>query len=173
MKRIVVAIAIVAFLAISLSFFMDRGGAMAGTSGATYISGKKCKTCHIKVYKAHAETRHAKSLENLTDAGEATNAECLPCHSTGYGKTGGFVDATSTPTLAGTTCQACHGPGSAHVEKGLSKEQRRQTIEKTPKDACTKCHGIHEAHPDIGAKSLPSLQKQLKELQDKIAKLGG
>jgi hypothetical protein len=173
MKRVVVAIAIFAFLAISLSFFINRDGAVAGTSDATYVPGKKCKTCHIKVHKAQAETPHAKSLENLTDAGAETSADCLPCHTTGYGKPGGFVDAGSTPGLAGTTCQACHGPGSAHIAKGLNKEQRRETIEKTPKDACTKCHKTHEAHPDIGDKALPSLKKQLKRVQDRIAELGG
>ncbi len=173
MKKIVVVIAIVAFMVISLSIFVSRDKAMAETSDATYVEGKKCKTCHIKVFNAQAETAHAKSFENLVDAGEATNAECLPCHTTGYGKTGGFVDAESTEDLAGTTCQACHGPGSAHIEKGLSKEQRREAIQKTPKDACTKCHKTHEAHPDIGSKSLPSLKKELQRLQDRISELGG
>ena len=173
MKRIVVAIAIVAVLSVGLSLVIGRRGAIAGASDATYVPGTKCKTCHIKTFKAQAETPHAKSLENLVDAGEETNADCLPCHTTGYGKPGGFVDAESTEDLAGTTCQACHGPGSAHIEKGLSKEQRRETIQKTPKDACTGCHKTHEAHPDIGNKALPSLEKKLERVQSRIKELGG
>jgi hypothetical protein len=171
MKKIAVAIVIVAVLTISLSLLIGRRGAIAA-SDATYVPGKKCKMCHIKVHKAQAETPHAKSLENLIDAGEETNPECLPCHTTGYGKPGGFVDAASTEDLAGTTCQACHGPGSNHIEKG-DKEQKRQTIERTPKDACTKCHKTHEAHPDIGAKALPSLKKKLERVQSRINELGG
>ena len=173
MKKIVVAIVIVAVLAAVISFAVGRRGAIAETSDATYVPGKKCKTCHIKTFKAQSETPHAKSLENLTDAGEEKSEHCLPCHTTGYGKPGGFVDAESTPGLAGTTCQACHGPGSAHIEKGLSKEQRRQNIEKTPKDACTKCHKTHEAHPDIGAKALPSLKKKLERVENRIKELEG
>jgi hypothetical protein len=122
-----VAIAIAAALSIiGISVLTGLNGGTAKAADATYVPGSKCKTCHIKVYKAQSETPHAKSLENLIDAGEETNAECLPCHSTGHGQPGGFVDAASTKDLAGTTCQACHGPGSAHIEKGLSKEQRRR-----------------------------------------------
>jgi len=173
MKKVAMAIVIAAVLSIGLSIVVGRYGAEAETSDATYVPGKKCKTCHIKTYKAQSKTPHAMSLDNLKDAGEETNPECLSCHTTGYGKPGGFVDAESTAGLAGTTCQGCHGPGSAHIEKGLSKEQRRQTIEKTPKDACTKCHKTHEPHPDIGAKSLPSLKKELERIQSRIDELEG
>jgi len=172
MKKIVVVIAIAAFLSIALSLVIGRHGEVVA-SDAEYVAGKKCKTCHIKAFKAQAESYHAMSFENLTSAGEDKNEQCLPCHTTGYGKPGGFADAESTPGLTGTTCQACHGPGSAHIAKGLSKEQRRAAIQKTPKDACTKCHKTHEAHPDIGAKSLPSLKKKLERVQARITELGG
>jgi hypothetical protein len=174
LKKIAVAIAIAAVLTIiGISVLTGLYGGTAKAADATYVPGSKCKTCHIKQFKAHAETPHAKSLENVIDAGEETNAECLPCHTTGYGQPGGFVDVASTADLAGTTCQACHGPGSAHIEKGLSKEQRRAAIQKTPKDACIKCHKPHEAHPDIGAKALPSLKKKMEKLQARIKELGG
>lgn len=165
MKKAVVGIAIVAFLAISLSFFVNLDGTVAGASDDSYVPGKKCKTCHIKIYKAHAKTLHAMGFENLKDAGQETNAECLPCHSTGYGKTGGFADAESTPGLAGTTCQACHGPGSAHVEKGLSKEQRRAAITTNAKEACVNCHNMHKEHPEVG---VSALEKKIERLKAKI-----
>ena len=166
MKKVVIAIVIVAFMAISLSFFMNHGGAVAGTDGASYVPGKKCKMCHIKYFKAHAETLHAMGFENLKDAGQETNADCLECHTTGYGQPGGYVDAASSAGLAGTTCQACHGPGSAHIEKGLSKEQRRETISGVPQNACIKCHKPHGTHADVGA---DILKIKLERLQNKIA----
>lgn len=173
-RKIAVAIAIAAALSIiGISVLTGLNGGTAKAADSTYVPGSKCKTCHIKQFKAHAETPHAKSFENLVNAGEQTNAECLPCHSTGYGQPGGFVDAASTEDLSGTTCQACHGPGSAHIEKGLSKEQRKANINKTPKEACIKCHRPHEAHPDIGAKALPSLKKKIERLQARINELGG
>jgi hypothetical protein len=169
-KKIVVAITIVAVLSVAFSMVIGRRGAMAA-SDAEYVANKKCRACHKDEYKTQVGSYHAMSFENLTGAGEEANPECLPCHTTGYGKPGGFVDAASTPDLAGTTCQACHGPGSAHVKS--KKAEKKATIEKTPKDACTKCHRTHEAHPDIGAKSLPSLKKKLERVQARIDELGG
>ncbi|MFC1715381.1 multiheme c-type cytochrome [Candidatus Poribacteria bacterium] len=170
MKKVVLAIAIVAFLATSLSLFVNRDGVMAGTPDASYVAGKKCKMCHIKEFKAHAESLHAMGFESLKDAGQETNAECLACHSTGYGKPGGFADAGSTPDLGGTTCQACHGPGSAHIEKGLDKEQRKALMTTDAKQACVNCHKSHEEHADVGA---GVLQKKLERLQAKIKELEG
>jgi hypothetical protein len=172
MKKMAVAILAVAILMVGLSVLINYHGVEAGTSeGATYVPNKKCKTCHPKPFKQQAETYHAKSFENLTSAGEDTNPECLPCHTTGYGKPGGFTDIASTEDLAGTTCQACHGPGSLHIK--AKKEDRAKTIEKTPKAACTKCHKTHEDHPDIGSKSLPSLQKKLERIKARISEAGG
>ena len=162
-----------AWIVAAVGSVLIAGAANSSAADFKYVGVKKCKTCHPKPFKAQAKTPHAMSYENLTDAGEEGNKDCLPCHTTGYGKPGGFVDAASTADLAGTTCQACHGPGSAHIAKGLSKEQRRETIQKTPKDVCTGCHKTHTEHPDIGDKALPSLKKSLQRVQDRIDKLGG
>ena len=160
-------------LPVGLSLFIVHRGAVAVPSDATYVPGSKCKTCHIKEYKKQAEAIHFQTFENLKDVGEDSNAECMPCHTTGHGKTGGFTDVASTPELAGTTCQACHGPGSAHIEKGLSKEQRREAIQRVPQDACTKCHKTHEDHPEISNKAglKMALQKKLERLQSRIGAL--
>lgn len=40
------------------------------------------------------------------------DANCLPCHTTGYGKPGGFKSIEETPDLAGVQCEMCHGPHS-------------------------------------------------------------
>jgi len=174
MKKIAVAILVTAIFAVGLSLLINHRGAEAGTAkDATYVPNKKCKMCHSKQFKAQAEAYHAKSFENLTDAGEEANAECLPCHTTGYGKSGGFTDAASTPDLVGTTCQTCHGPGSAHVASGLKKAERKPLIQRTPQDACTQCHKTHEAHADLGAKSIPALKKKLERVQKRIAEAGG
>jgi nitrate/TMAO reductase-like tetraheme cytochrome c subunit len=168
MKRIAVVIVAFGLFAFSSVLFVSHRGAMAQTD-ATYVPGGKCKICHIKVFKAHSETLHAMSFENLKDAGQETNAECLPCHTTGYGKPGGFTDVESTPELAGTTCQACHGPGGAHIEKGLTKEQRKERIGKSPQSSCVNCHKPHGQHPDVG---VGVLKKKLERLQGKIKETG-
>src|SRR5262249_18092827 len=53
-----------------------------------------------------------------TNGGTAANTHCLPCHTTGFSK--GYDAPSNTyrsqwaePAVA---CEACHGPGSRHVE---------------------------------------------------------
>jgi len=90
-----------------------------------YISDKKCYFCHKQEAKTHTNSAHANSFKSLVDNGQDNNPKCLPCHTTGYGKPGGFVDAKSTPDISNVGCQACHGPGSFHIENG--HEQRVTT----------------------------------------------
>lgn len=96
-----------------------------------YVGSQNCKKCHIKEHRSWAETKMAKSFEVLkpgvraeqkTAAGLDPNkdytadAECLPCHTTGYGEQGGFVDMATTPDLAGVGCESCHGAGGTYVQ---------------------------------------------------------
>ena len=171
MKKLAAVIVLVIFIAIGLSLLANQRRVTAETSDATYVSEKKCRGCHNQAFKQQAETPHARSFKSLKDAGEADNPKCLTCHTTAYGKTGGFVDAKSTPDLAGVMCQACHGPGSAHVAEGLSKEQRRETIVQKPGENCTKCHRIHLPHPDIGKKAIPSLEEKIDRIKSRIKKI--
>ena len=97
----------------------------------SYVGSKKCKMCHIKEWNSWAETKMAKAVEvlkpgqndeakkkvGLDPAKDYTgDATCLPCHTTGYGKPGGFVDMASTPDLAGVGCEMCHGAGGTYTQ---------------------------------------------------------
>jgi nitrate/TMAO reductase-like tetraheme cytochrome c subunit len=153
MRGIVIIASVVAVIAVILSIVINRPeNAIAGPANNKYVSEKRCYMCHRAQAKQHENTAHAKTFKRLLDNGQDKNPKCLPCHTVGYGKPSGFMDVKSTPDLAGVGCQACHGPGSAHIEEGLSKEQKRQTIELTTSDACVKCHKIHEKHIDVNKK---------------------
>jgi hypothetical protein len=134
------------------------------TDAAEYVGAKKCKMCHIKQYKAWQKTSMADSFENLKPGVKAeakkkagldpdkdyTHDEgCLKCHTTGYGKPGGFVSIEETPKLAGVQCEGCHGPGSEY--KNIMKKNKEYKLDEVkaaglirPEEdeaGCLACHG--------------------------------
>ncbi|MEA2116261.1 MAG: cytochrome c family protein [Thermodesulfobacteriota bacterium] len=123
---------------------------------------KSCKKCHRKVWKTWKDSTMALSFDILKPGERAEvkkkagldpqkdytqDATCLPCHTTGYGKTGGFVSMEKTPSMAGVSCEACHGPGKEY-NKVMKKHSRTYTEEeilhagliKDPHATCTNCH---------------------------------
>jgi hypothetical protein len=61
---------------------------------------------------------------------------CYYCHTTGYGKPGGFISPEKTPYLENAGCEVCHGPGEFHVKTKSPNDIKRQL---TLKD-CEVCH---------------------------------
>ena len=97
-----------------------------------FTGTKACKKCHIKQFKSWAETNMAKAFELLKPGVRAEakkkagleaekdysqDPECLPCHTTGYGRKGGFVSLEKSPQLVGVSCEMCHGAGSEYVKE--------------------------------------------------------
>lgn len=131
--------------------------------GQTFIGSKQCSACHFDQFMSWRTTKHAKGFEILP-AKYKTDASCLKCHSTGYGEKTGYQGA-KTPDLVGTSCEACHGPGSEHAKiakgfgtKKLSKEEqdyvRSTTFKILPGNACATCHLAqgHKKHPPYDKK---------------------
>jgi mono/diheme cytochrome c family protein len=139
----------------------DAAAEAARPTGQTYVGVKRCSSCHFKQYMSWKKTKHAKEAWESVAAKYRTAPECLVCHTTGYGEATGFKDESSTPNLAGTTCEACHGPGSKHEaackpflnKKQLSPEEEkiaRESIYKIqPRNVCVACHTMqgHKDHP--------------------------
>jgi mono/diheme cytochrome c family protein len=126
----------------------------------TYIGVKQCSACHFKQFMTWKKSKHATESFAKLPAKYKTDASCLACHSTGYGAATGFKDEASTPNLAGTTCEACHGPGSKHQEIAKKyanakltpeqeKEVRGSTYKVLPHNVCASCHASlgHKPHP--------------------------
>jgi hypothetical protein len=124
----------------------------------TFTGAKQCGACHFNQYLTWRQTKHAKGFEILP-AKYKTDVSCLKCHTTGYGEKTGYKGA-ATPELVGTSCEACHGPGSKHAEiakgfgsKKLAKDEEayvRSTTHKIiPGNACVACHmpQSHKKHP--------------------------
>jgi hypothetical protein len=125
----------------------------------SYVGYKACMACHLKQTMAWKKTKHFTEAFAKLPAKYQADPSCLACHSTGYGAATGYKDA-STETLAGTTCEACHGPASAHVAAAKPFISAKPTPEQTekikgtiykvmPNNVCIRCHADqgHKAHP--------------------------
>jgi hypothetical protein len=132
--------------------------------GQTYTGAKRCSACHFKQYMQWKKTKHGKDAWEKVPAKYQSDPQCLKCHVTGYGAAGGYAAGTAPEVLQnllGTTCEACHGPGSVHeqiakkytTKKQLSpeedKEVRGSVYKFLPQNVCVRCHLVqnHKEHP--------------------------
>jgi hypothetical protein len=136
-----------------------------GPGDPTYVGSEKCKKCHEDAYDTWKKTPHSRAYRDLVAARGPSNrqfdAECIVCHTVGFGRQGGFTDAVKTPHLENVGCESCHGPGSLHVKNSSDPEwQKRMNLAwwKDParplapadekrrqgriNDLCQKCHDI-------------------------------
>lgn len=115
---------------------------MSALAENAYVGTAACKDCHEEQYdnftkyakKAHSDRSIKIMASDLT---ESELAECYGCHTTGYGKPGGFVSYEKTPHVADAGCEVCHGPGQEHVESGGDTELIKGKL--TMED-CQGCH---------------------------------
>ena len=113
--------------------------------GRVHFSGEaSCVRCHKAAARFCKRTAHAHAWRTLQAVGKTGHGDCVSCHVTGYGEVGGSSLGFSNG-LENVQCEACHGPGSIHVEKrGLEKPLALST--RTPESVCAHCH--NEKHSD-------------------------
>jgi hypothetical protein len=100
-----------------------------------YLGIEICRRCHGDLMPRFVASRHFRAFETLRQRGEAANPECLACHTTGYGRPGGYDPAAEkegAPYLLGVQCEACHGPGTTHARDG--------SYAKAARESCRACH---------------------------------
>lgn len=124
------------------SFLLDgnQNNAWSGPT-KTYVGMNACRNCHEEEYQSFMQnSRKRYSYESIKRMKKDLTSEelktCYECHTTGYGKPGGFISESETPHLSIAGCEVCHGPGNVHA-----KTQRRRDIKSklTPSD-CETCH---------------------------------
>lgn len=106
-----------------------------------FVGSKKCGECHETQYQRYVKhSKKSRSYQSILKMEKGLTPEekrgCYQCHSTGYGRPGGFVSLERTPLLKDIGCEACHGPGSRHVKSEESKDIRRKPGNKR----CLACH---------------------------------
>jgi len=108
--------------------------------GEQYAGQDLCIACHAEEVAQWARGPHARAWLHLTRRGETRNAACLACHTTGFGRPGGFVDVAENDTLLNVQCESCHGPMRLHAQQadqlGVRPSSGLQISEKT----CARCH---------------------------------
>jgi len=108
---------------------------------ATYVGTATCKECHEDEYENFkAFAKKATSYQSIKKMQKGLTAEeikgCYACHTTGYGKPGGFVSIEKTPHLQDAGCEVCHGPGSKHADS----EDPEDIISELEAESCKTCH---------------------------------
>jgi hypothetical protein len=95
---------------------VDSEKIRATFQGDTYLRSDTCKTCHEEAYKTWQDTKHAQAFKILVDKHQDYNPDCVGCHTTGFRRPTGFVNAKSSPEMENVQCEACHGPGKGHPD---------------------------------------------------------
>jgi peroxiredoxin/nitrate/TMAO reductase-like tetraheme cytochrome c subunit len=93
-------------------------------TNAQHVGSESCRDCHEGEYETWAASPHAAAVTTLSKAGKSTHADCLACHTTGFGRPGGFPRdglVESHSDLARVGCESCHGPGGDHVKQDTAK----------------------------------------------------
>jgi hypothetical protein len=100
-----------------------------------YLGMEMCRRCHADLMPRFVLSRHFRAFETLELSKETENAECLGCHTTGYGRFSGYDPKSYEKggnNLRGVQCEACHGHGTLHARDGRFIKKARES--------CRKCH---------------------------------
>lgn len=177
MKKLSVMISMV-FMVVAV---LSGSTAMAAKKKARpiYVGFKKCGGCHVSQKNSWLDTSHATAFELLKPNQRAEakkkaklnptkdytkDKSCLRCHTTGFGKKGGYeigMDEKQAKRREGVGCESCHGRGSIFRKKmKTAKGKYKKTEETTPRmvlvragkrykteKTCNKCHMNYEGSP--------------------------
>ena len=176
-KRALVSLGAIAFFLAGLALVAtvqgDEGSTPAKTEakaeGSTpakaepahsYVGTNKCKMCHSgaskgDIYQIWEKSKHSQAFANLPEEGKK-NTVCFACHTTGYGKPGGFSpDAENAVNLEGVGCEACHGPGSDYKSMSVMKDKEKAIAAGLVIPDASTCKQCHEGKVPEGHKALP------------------
>jgi hypothetical protein len=85
-------------------------------SGGSYTGSAQCAGCHQSQAQQWSTTGHATAYRSLIAGNQDYNPECITCHVTGFGYTGGFKRPGYSPEMADVQCEMCHGAGAEHAK---------------------------------------------------------
>jgi len=111
-----------------------------------YVGALVCKRCHLNSYKRWLKTGHKKAYQSLVKKRSQFDNDCIGCHSVGFRKNGGFKKiAREAMKFVDVQCEACHGPGSLHVNRAGDPAF---IVKNASRSMCIGCH-TEEHSPDF------------------------
>lgn len=139
MKQATIGVFMILWFA--LAFLLPLMIGAQGLDGATFVGSKECADCHPDEYDRFMQhANKAKSDHSVRLMAPKLTPEelreCFECHTTGYGRPGGFRNFEETPDMGHVGCESCHGPGSVHVVTGHPDDIRGNLT----LDVCRPCH---------------------------------
>jgi hypothetical protein len=116
--------------------FRDRLPEPAAAGTSHYLGETACASCHAEADAFWKTMQHAHAYQTLSSQFKEFNLDCVGCHVTGYNRPGGST-VTHVDALKDVQCEACHGPGSRHVESSGDTD----LIQRKPDSSvCRSCH---------------------------------
>jgi peroxiredoxin len=135
-------------------------------TAAKHVGSDACQSCHAKEHESWSAGPHARALASLEAKQKSSDPNCLKCHTTGFGREGGFPPGTAASAhadLARVGCESCHGPGGDHV---AAPKERGKIVSLGDKcDSCVILQICGACHDDAND---PGFEFEVKAKIDKI-----
>ena len=112
-----------------------------------YVGGERCCDCHADVGAQHIASPHGVPSKLLLSSNFAGSTSCVGCHTTAPYWDGGWRGPKDLSSMAGVSCEACHGPGQAHA---MSQSRGYGKVEFS---RCAECH-LPDRTPGFDAESV-------------------
>ncbi|MBI5610707.1 MAG: hypothetical protein HY902_17655, partial [Deltaproteobacteria bacterium] len=103
-----------------------------------FVGQPACLDCHTEVQEFVDHDFHTQAWKTLENDGKTKDLDCVPCHVTGWAKPGGSAFG-NLDIFKAVQCEACHGPGSAHIADQQGKGPPAP-LAKVTVAACKPCH---------------------------------
>lgn len=124
------------------------------SSTLPFVGSAVCESCHPAQTAQWKTTAHAHAWETLVADKRSMDADCFSCHVTGAHHPEGPKLPTEVSGLTDVGCEACHGPGQAHIGRPVGTMKAL--------DAAVRCVDCHDGVQDEGrfdaAVYLPKVQ---------------
>lgn len=108
------------------------------------VGSEACKSCHEAEYSQWSGSPHHHAMQTLRDAEKEGDVGCVRCHATADRGGPAPDELASFRVDESVGCEACHGPGKAHVEAGGGTENIEKLGDDCPvcviEAVCTSCH---------------------------------